>query len=78
MADRDPRINPKLGDRIFKEGRRDVTLVRIVTGRCNETVFYKSSEDGKVRIIFMTNWIDWAREASISSVGDGDEGVSKI
>lgn len=59
MADRDPRTDPRPGDRITVEGEtREVELVR--DGR----VYYSWPGKIAVRSLFPTSWAAWATNAS--------------
>lgn len=70
ITPRDPRENPQPGDVISRPGKRDNYLTRSVIRRRHEQVWYSSGGSDKVREIFLGNWIEWARDSEVITMGD--------
>lgn len=59
MADRDPRVDPKAGDRIAK-GK----LTRRVTEVQRSEIWYLNRNDG-LNKCWISTWREWARKAEV-------------
>jgi hypothetical protein len=63
--DRDPRIDPRQGDVVAKDGQRNVPIRRLVAGRDGNQVFYRSAENGVVKACWLSTWMDWCYGAEV-------------
>lgn len=63
---RDPKLDPKPGDRLFTTTASGKRTERHVVKRVNNDITYRG-DNGKLKTCWITTWMDWAREAEVAT-----------
>jgi hypothetical protein len=67
-AERDPRLDPHVGDFIAKMSGANKRLTRLVVKRKNFDIMYRD-HNGTVKTCWITSWQDWARLGEVEKTG---------